>query len=115
MLPHIKKLYTHECLVLFISVDFMIDASYGANYLVTGDFDGDGKLDIAVANLYANYITIFRNTATSGNLTLSSFAAAINISTGDGSNSICVGDLDRDGKPILLLPIQTRATRTACL
>jgi hypothetical protein len=41
---------------------------------------------------------VFRNTSVSGNITTTSLASGINILTGDGSDCICMGDIDGDGK-----------------
>ncbi len=66
-----------------------------------GDLDGDGKPDLAVANLNSNSVSVFRNTSTSGSITTSSFAAKIDFTTGSGPSSVAIGDLDGDGKPDL--------------
>lgn len=60
-----------------------------------GDFNGDGKLDIAttIDNIG---IDLFRNTSIPGNI---SFAAPVNISGGDYPLQVSIGDLDGDSKP----------------
>ncbi len=67
--------------------------------LALGDLDGDGKLDLAVANYYSSTISVFRNTSTSGSIGSSSFAAKVDFSTGTNTFSVAIGDLDGDGKP----------------
>lgn len=62
--------------------------------LATGDFDGDMKPDIVVANNGSNTISIFQNTSTIGNI---SFATKIDYST-SSPWSVSTGDLDGDGK-----------------
>jgi hypothetical protein len=74
-----------------------------ALFLAIGDLDGDGKTDMVTANFNAGSISIFRNTATLGSITTSSFAAKADISTGTSPRSIAIGDLDGDGKLDLAL------------
>jgi hypothetical protein len=64
----------------------------------TGDIDGDGKSDLAAANLSSNTVSVFLNTSTPG---VVSFAAKIDFATGANPISVCIGDLDGDGKPDL--------------
>jgi FG-GAP-like repeat/IPT/TIG domain/FG-GAP repeat len=66
-----------------------------------GDLDGDGKPDLAVANYGSNTVSIFRNTSSVGSITVSSFASKVDFTTGTGSISVSIGDLDGDGKPDL--------------
>jgi hypothetical protein len=68
--------------------------------IAVGDFNGDGKLDLAVANL--NYIG---DHVTNGNVTVllgngdGTFTpTAASPATGPDPNSIAVGDFNRDGK-----------------
>jgi hypothetical protein len=63
--------------------------------VITADIDGDGKLDIAVANQGGNSISVLRNTSTAGNL---SFAPKVDFSTGRNPWLLAVGDLNGDGK-----------------
>jgi 6-phosphogluconolactonase (cycloisomerase 2 family) len=82
-------------------VDFM--AGVNANSVVISDVDGDGKPDLVVLNSSDNTISIFRNTSTSGTITASSFAPAVNFTTGNSPNSIAISDVDGDGKPDLVV------------
>jgi 6-phosphogluconolactonase (cycloisomerase 2 family) len=61
----------------------------------TGDFNGDGKLDLAVSNSGSNSVSVFRNTGSSGSI---SFAAKVDYTTGINPQSVSTGDLDGDGK-----------------
>ncbi len=65
------------------------------------DIDGDGKLDIVVANNGANNFSVFRNTATSG-VPFVAGSLAARVDFGALSNpffNIGIGDIDGDGKP----------------
>ncbi|HMS65826.1 MAG TPA: FG-GAP-like repeat-containing protein, partial [Ignavibacteria bacterium] len=64
------------------------------------DIDGDGKSDLAVANLGSNTVSVFRNISTSGGV---SFAPNVDFATGGNPISVSYGDLDGDGKPDLAI------------
>lgn len=64
--------------------------------LVTGDFNLDGKLDIAVANSSTYTVSVFNNTSTSGAI---SFAAKVDFTVATNPQSISVGDLNGDARP----------------
>ena len=74
-------------------VDFITGTRpYG---IAVGDLDGDGKLDLAVANHFSGTVSVLRNTSTSGTI---SFATKVDFATGLTSWSVAIGDLDGDGK-----------------
>lgn len=60
-----------------------------------GDIDGDGKVDIAVANEGSNSISVFKNYSTAGNI---SFAPKSDFTCGAGPYRVALGDLNGDGK-----------------
>ena len=61
--------------------------------MAVGDFNGDGKLDLAVANYSSNTVGMLLGNGAGG------FAAATTFSSG-GTNpvSLAVGDFNGDGK-----------------
>ena len=75
-----------------------------------GDLDGDGKPDLAVANFGSATVSVYRNTATSGSIGASSFAAKVDFATGSSPASLALGDLDGDGKPELATANYNSAT-----
>jgi len=68
--------------------------------VATGDFDGDGKSDMAVANGLSGTVSVFRNISTAGTI---SFAAKTDYATGFNSRGVGVGDFDGDGKPDIVV------------
>ena len=71
--------------------------------MATGDFNGDGKPDIAVANFNAGNagsVSILRNTSLPGNIL---FAPTVNIPSGAGTNGMNIQDLNGDGKPDMVV------------
>ncbi len=67
------------------------------------DFDGDGRVDMAVTNNGSNSVSVFRNTASSGSITSSSFASKVDFSTGLSPRGIFAADIDNDGKADLVV------------
>ena len=67
---------------------------------MAGDFDGDGKVDMAVifGNADGLFVTVMRNTCTPGVIDASSFATKQDFLTGSGSYGLTAADLDGDGK-----------------
>ena len=62
-----------------------------------GDFNGDGKVDLAVANFDSGNVSVLLG---NGNGT---FAAAVNYPTGGGSDSVVTADVNRDGRLDLIV------------
>src|SRR5437868_6515297 len=60
-----------------------------------GDFNGDGKPDLVVANSSANTVSLLLGTGTG------SFGAKTDFTTGDYAYSVAIGDVNGDGKPDL--------------
>ncbi len=69
-----------------------------------GDIDGDGKADLAVLNYYDNFVSVFRNTSTTGSIGAGSFAAKVDFQLGiNSATAVSIADLDGDGKPELVV------------
>ncbi|MEG4108445.1 DUF4347 domain-containing protein, partial [Microcoleus sp. S13_C5] len=66
----------------------------------TGDFNGDGKPDLALANVSSNTVSILLNTTTTG-ATTPTFAPQVTFATGTRPVSVSIGDINGDGKPDL--------------
>lgn len=81
------------------------DNSFGGKFTIptatnlggntTGDIDGDGKPDILVHYKNGTFISIYRNTSTSTQL---SFAPRVDIPVDSRISNIVLGDLNNDGK-----------------
>jgi hypothetical protein len=68
--------------------------------LTLSDFNGDGKLDVATANLSPSTASVLLNTTEPGAVTLN-FAAKQDFPANSSPNSVTTGDLNGDGKPDL--------------
>jgi hypothetical protein len=75
----------------------------GSGKVAIGDLDGDGKSDMAVTNYNSNKVFVLRNISSSGSITPASFAAKVDLTTGNSPSSVAIGDLDGDGKPDLVI------------
>src|SRR5204863_203538 len=60
--------------------------------VAVGDFNGDGKFDLAMANFISNNVSILLGTGTG------SFGAKTDFGTGNDPQSVAVGDFNGDGK-----------------
>ena len=72
-----------------------------------GDFDGDGKPDIASVNQNDNTVSVHRNISTVG---APAIAANVDYPTGYFPYALAVGDYDGDGKPDLAIINNTAST-----
>jgi MBG domain (YGX type)/Bacterial Ig-like domain (group 3)/FG-GAP-like repeat len=76
---------------------FALNSSYaipadGANSIAVGDFDGDSTLDIAIANMDSNSVTILLGNGDG------TFIAAPSLATGSYPYGLVTGDFNGDGK-----------------
>jgi hypothetical protein len=79
-------------------VDFPVGATLTArpSSMVAADFDGDGKLDLATADVESSFVTVLRNIGNRAELIL--FAPKVHFRTAFGPFSITAKDFDGDGK-----------------
>ncbi|MCC5877578.1 MAG: VCBS repeat-containing protein, partial [Candidatus Sumerlaeia bacterium] len=77
------------------AVDY--DAGDGPSSVTTGDFNGNGITDLAVANFNSANVSILLG---NGNGT---FAAAVNYDAGDGPSSLTTGDFNGNGLTDLVI------------
>ncbi|HKB40335.1 MAG TPA: VCBS repeat-containing protein, partial [Gemmataceae bacterium] len=70
-------------------------AGLNPSSITVGDFRGNGKLDLAVANADSNNVSVF---LANGDGT---FQSAVNYAVGSDPRSVGVGDFNGDGKPDL--------------
>ena len=78
--------------------------------LALADLDGDGRLDVVVADWNLNKISIFQNIGSPGSLTSGSFAARVDVSVSGSPAAVAVADLDGDGKPEIITANQSGNT-----
>jgi hypothetical protein len=71
----------------------------GAIGLVVGDLDGDGKPDLLLGSYLGETMSVYRNIAYPGSLSLTSFAARVDFVPGGRFHISSLGDLNGDGKP----------------
>jgi hypothetical protein len=78
------------------TVSFSAATNFGAgdapSSVTTGDFNADGKLDLATANADSDNVSILLGNGMGG------FAAATNFGTGSSPQSVITGDFNADGK-----------------
>jgi len=65
--------------------------------IAIGDLDGDTKLDLAVAALSANQVSVLRNTSTGTGTANTSFAKT-DWTVGTAPYAVAIADFDKDGK-----------------
>jgi hypothetical protein len=71
---------------------------FNPDYATVGDFNNDGKPDLVVAYLNANFVSVLMGNGAGG------FASAINSAVPNGAQQIVTGDFNGDGKTDLAVP-----------
>lgn len=68
--------------------------------VAVGDFDGDGRTDIATASQLGSafFMHTFRNVSSAGSITTSSFEHPTKLAAGNNARRIRTADIDGDGK-----------------
>ena len=91
---------TTEATTPTFATKFDLPTGSGPNSVSIGDFNGDGKPDLATANEGDSTASILLNTTTTG-ATTPTFATKVDFTTGSGPRSVSIGDINGDGKPDL--------------
>ena len=66
--------------------------------VIMADIDGDGKADLVVSNEGDSTFYVYRNTSTTGSLSISSYAAPVIFPLAGRSFELAASDIDGDGK-----------------
>jgi hypothetical protein len=85
----------------FPKVSFNCNNPYSKGFVAMADFDGDGKLDVAVSNASGvAFVSVFHNTSTVGSISFDAPIDYVGYSYSDGP--ITAADIDGDGRAEIL-------------
>src|SRR5262249_20709440 len=73
-----------------------LEAGNSPRSVAVGDFNGDGTLDLAMANYYSNNVSVLVGQGDG------TFRPAVNFAAGSHPSSVAVGDFNGDGIPDLV-------------
>ncbi len=90
-------------------VNYPVGTNASITNIVVGDFNGDGRQDIATRNTSGASSILLRNAANNG------FDAAVNLNLGFGINSIAPADFNADGRHDLVVNRSGQNTVTALI
>lgn len=94
--------------------ELILPSGSGPVSVTTGDFNRDGKPDVAIANSFALTTTVYFNTTEAGADT-PAFAVGLDLTTGLGPASIVAADVDGDGAADLIAANQSAATASVLI
>lgn len=96
------SIFKNTSTIANISFASKVDITTGSGpySIASGDFNGDGKLDLAIVNKAGDSISVLKNTSTIGTI---SFAAKVDFATNSDPQGIAIGDFDADGKPDIVV------------
>jgi len=97
-----------------ISMGARTDYGAGGNdqYLTIGDFDGDGKADVAVSSITSGSVGVYRNTSVSGTVSFSLPVAGPlppSFTANSGASQLGAVDIDGDGLTDIVVTDQSVA------
>ena len=75
----------------------VIDLGFVSRWVQLGDVDGDGRLDIAVPNVYGSKVSVYRNLTVTGSPTVT-LAPVEEVPMGNSPEKIQLVDMNGDGK-----------------
>ena len=71
--------------------------------VAAADLDGDGKTDLVISNGNSNTVSVLRNTAATGPVNATSYAAKVDFASGSFTAHVKTADVDGDGKQDIIV------------
>src|SRR6059058_5863455 len=84
--------YAQDCPSSLFTTATSFPAGSHPRSVITGDFNGDGKADLAMANEVSDNVSVLFGDGIGG------FGIASNFTAGDGPQSVITADFNGDGK-----------------